>query len=174
MKGNRILVLIVLLTAIAASFHSVIYARSNSPLELTLSLDKNEYKKADGIVLSLSLKNTGKKAIYVNKRFFLNGESMSAGERDVYLTVESPSGEDLPCKVSAETGLPRTQDFILLEPGEEAKLEREKNIKYFFDFDELGKYKITAFYQNVHGEEIGVDAFKGKVISKAVIITIVE
>ena len=164
----------VLLTAAFILFLPTSYANAKNDLELSANFDKNEYKTSDGISIQLLLKNAGKTPVYVNKRFFMNAEEASSENRDVYLIVESPSGEKLPCKVSYETGLPRTADFVLLAPGEEAKPERDKNIKYFFDFSKPGDYKVTAVYQNIRGQEIGVDTFKGKLTSKPSVIKVVE
>lgn len=152
------------------------YALGAERLELKLTFDKNEYKKTDPIKVNFTLINKGAKGVYVNNRFFLNTEDSPRQEREIYLIAVSPSGEKLPCKVedALETGLPRTDNFVLLAPGEETSLNREKHIKHFFDFGTLGTYKITAVYQNVYGEEIGVGAYKGKLKSKPAEITIVE
>ena len=170
-RKNFILVFIIIISLISPSN---IYARSKKSLELSLIFDKSEYTKKDDIVLNFSLKNTGKKDVYVNKRFFLNSKEASNENREVYLIVESPSGEKLPYKGSSEAGLPRTDDLVLLAPGKEVKLSREKNIKHLFDFNESGEYRITAVYQNVYGKEIGINAVKNKIVSKPVVIKITE
>ncbi len=156
------------------SCSTMLFASHEGPLEFEISFEKDKFTPQDALSMSMKLKNTGKKAIYVNERFFLNSEISSDGQREVYLIVESPSGEQLECKNTFETGLPRTSQFVLLEPGEDAEIDRKKNIKFFFDFAKPGKYTITGVYQNVYGDEIGVDAYKGEVISKPVIIEVTE
>ena len=157
---------------------SLCYASSGmtaeAPLELTISFDKDEYKQSDPIYINFKLKNKGKNPIYVNDRFFLNSESSKKKDREVYLSVVSPKGKELPCKASYETGLPRTDNFVLLKPQEEASPKRKRGVKHYFDFKESGVYKITAVYQNVYGREIGVGAYKGKIVSKPVTIKIVK
>lgn len=143
-------------------------------MRFSISFDKSEYTQKDPIKINFKLENKGKADIYVNKRLYINSEDSSKGQREVYLLVTSPSGEKLPCKISHETGLPKTDYFVLLKPGEEVKLERERNIKYYFDFNTTGKYKIIAVYQNIYGEEIGIDAFKDEIKSKRVTIEIIK
>ncbi len=143
-------------------------------MKLGLSFDKTEYEPRKPINMTLTLKNKTRKPIYVNKRFHLNSKESPRGEKEVYLIVISPSGKELPCKVSNTDGFPRTDELVLLEPGREVSIDRQKGINGFFDFDEPGTYKITATYENVYGEEIGVDAFKGRIKSKRVKIVILE
>ncbi|MBN1405846.1 MAG: hypothetical protein JW946_04935 [Candidatus Omnitrophica bacterium] len=131
-----------------------------------MSLDKQEYKKGETIAAEFKLKNTGKQQVYINKRFFIPGE--------ISLSVIAPSGDSLPCKVSYEPGLPKTDYFALLLPGEEIAAERKISINYYFDFNEPGVYKIAASYQNKYGSELGIDAFKDKVASKPVTIKIMQ
>ncbi|MBU1061606.1 MAG: hypothetical protein KJ957_01600 [Candidatus Omnitrophica bacterium] len=146
-------------------------------LELSLSFEKTEYKKTDPIPVVFKLENKGKKPIYANKRFYVNSKSSPETHREIYLSATSPSGEDLPFKesrVSEDIGLPKTGYLVLLNTGEEISSDRPRDIKYYFDFKELGTYKITGVYQNSYGEEIGLDTFKNKVQSDAVEIKIVE
>jgi len=149
-------------------------AAAEKGLELSISLDKSEYKKNEPININFKLENKTKKPIYANKRFYINSEESAAGQREIYLSVTSPSGEKLPCKISYETGMPKSDYFALLNPGEEVSAEYNRNIAYYFDFTQPGTYAITAVYQNIYGGEIGIDAFKEKIISKPLKIKIVE
>ena len=143
-------------------------------LSFTISPDKSEYSKRDPINISFKLKNKGKKAVHVNRRFYINSEEAEEGEREVYFTVTSPGGEKLPCKHKSDTGFPRTDNFILLGPGQEIKGERPKNIKHLFDFKQQGVYKVLATYKNSYGKEIGLDTFREKIDSEPIKIRIVE
>jgi len=165
---------ILLISGVFFFFAQCNEAIADKDLEFSVSFDKDEYEKSDPIQTTFQLKNKSKKPIYVNKRFYLNSEDSPKEDREVYLSVVSPSGGKLPFKTSYKTGLPRSDYFVLLESGEEAASERARNIKYSFDFNELGTYKITAFYQNVYGKEIGVDAFQDKLVSETILIKIVE
>lgn len=144
-------------------------------LGLTISFDNSEYKQSDQINIDFKLTNKGEAPVYINKRFQLNSEDSDKKDREIYLSIISPSGEKLSYKTPySETGLPKSDYFVLLKPGEEAGLERKYNIKYYFDFTALGTYKITAVYQNVYGDEIGLDTVKDEIKSDTVEIKIAE
>ncbi len=149
-------------------------ARRDAPLELVITLDKEEYAKDDNIMVNVKLVNIGKDPIYVNKRFNFNSKESAKEFREIYLTVISPEGEDLECKVNSEAGFPRTDNFQLLGKGEEAVLDRDKNVKYYYDFTKPGEYEITAHYKNIYGKELGLDVYKEEIISKPVKITLTE
>ena len=85
------------------------------------------FTKTEPIKTKFILANNGKKPVFVNNRFFINSKDSPKEQREIYLIVISPSGEKLPCKISGETGLPRTDNFVFLQPGEEAALKRERN-----------------------------------------------
>jgi hypothetical protein len=150
---------------------------ASEPIGFTLSLDKKEYSREDSIQATFTLKNKSKKPVYVNKRFHLNREDSPKEHRDVYLTVISPSGESLPCKIEADsykTGLPKTDHFALLHRGEEASNKRAIHIKHFFDFSKPGKYKISATYRNIRGKELGLKVYNKELKSKPVTIRMLK
>jgi len=167
----RVAFTVILISSLFA-YPTIVLAARN--LELTLSCDKDKYQKDEPIQITLTLKNRSGKPIYVNKRFFLTSGETPVEKRDGYITVISPKQEKLKCKIDYGTGLPRTDHFILLEPGKEQSSERKQTINHFFDFSTPGKYQITATYENVFGKEIGLDAFTGKIDSNTVTIEIVE
>lgn len=140
----------------------------------SLTLDGKEFTPNDQINFTLALKNIGKAPIYVNKRFYVSSEEATANQKDVYLMVTAPSGAKLPCTYSYETGYPKTDYFQLLEPGAEVKSENPRNLKAFFNLEEMGTYKVVAVYQNVFGSEIGLDVFKEKLVSETVTFTIAK
>ncbi len=143
-------------------------------VEFTISCDKDEYKKTDPVMIDLKLKNRSKKPIYVNKRFYVGPEDSPKKRREVDISVISPGGERLPYTRTYEPGLPKTDYFVLLDPGEEAGLERKLYLKSYFDMKEAGTYEIRATYRNSCGDEIGIDAFTDKIDSNTVTIKIVE
>ena len=137
-------------------------------LKFSVSLDKNEYKPKDPINVTFKLENKGKEPIYVNKRFYLSSENMPKEKRDVFLIVTSASGAKLPCKFSYETGIPKSDYFELLGTEKEVVSEYKRDLRGYFDFNEPGVYKIIAVYQNVFGEEIGLDTCRDKITSSAI------
>ncbi len=144
-------------------------------VQFSIAFDKDEYKKTDSMQVTFSLKNNGKKPVYVNRRFHVGKEDSPEEKREIYFVVISPSGEKLPPRDrSYKTGLPKTDYFYLLKPEEETVSERKPSIKGYFDIKDTGVYKIAAIYRNVYGGEIGIDAFSDEVKSKTVIIKVIE
>ena len=151
------------------------FTKPASPVALVVTADKTEYQKGDDILVKFKLVNNGTEPVYVCKRFRMNGEASAPDTRDIYLTVTSASGTKLECKAnSEETGVPRSDDFVLLKGGEESAAERDRNIKYYFDLSAAGNYTLKAVYENLYGEELGLAAFKGKIESAPVAIKIKE
>jgi hypothetical protein len=143
-------------------------------LEFRASLDKTSYTRDDPILVTLTLKNTGKQPAWVNTRFYLSSKTVPPDDRDVYLTVTAPSGKELECTFNYPTGLPKTDYFKLLEPGQEVAADSPRDLRSFFTFEETGPYRVTATYHNVFGAELGLDAVKGPLESKPVTFTISE
>ena len=167
-------IILVCLSCLCLSFNRELDAKPKPDLQFYLVFDKDEYKVGDSISIDFKLKNTGDKPIYVNKRFFVNSEDAEPGEREVTLSLIGPQGEELPFRRILDTGFPKTDYFVLLEPGAEATPKRKKNLKAYFDLKDPGEYKIIAVYQNTYGAEIGLDAFKDKITSEPMTIKIVE
>jgi hypothetical protein len=141
---------------------------------LTIACDKAEYKKDEPVSIDFKIKNTGEKVIYINKRFHVFPEATGKKNGEVSFIVTSPSGEKLPCKASYETGLPKTDYFVPVKPGEEIAMERKPAMNYLFDFSAPGAYTIEAAYQNRYGDEIGIDAFKEKIVSQQITVKRIE
>jgi len=150
-------------------------ASSEKDVKLIISFDKSEYKKTEPINVDIKLNNTGKEAVLVNKRFFINSEDSPAKNREIYLSVISPSGSKLKYRMPVqEIGLPKTDYFTLLKPQESASMENKRDLRNYFDMAGIGEYKISAVYQNIYGQEIGLDVFKGPVSSDTVTIKVNE
>lgn len=148
-------------------------AKSASILQFLISFDKKEYELKDPININFELKNNGSESIYVNKRFYVGEEGSDPGNKEVSFQVKRDSGEKLIYKASPRTiGFPKTDYFVLLEPKQSVSSERKKNLSAYFDLKTPGKYKVTATYQNIYGQEIGLNAVKDKIISKPVTIRI--
>lgn len=168
------LIYFILLSAFMTAFLRCGSAIAAKGIEFTISLDKAEYKKTEAITIDFKLKNKTDKPVYINKRFNVNSEESPPEQREVSITVIAPSGEKLPFTRSYETGLPKSDYFAPLDPGEEAGLDRPRNMRAYFEIKDAGTYKITADYQNACGDEIGLDAFKDNVKSNTVTMKITE
>lgn len=144
-------------------------------LEFRASLDKRSYASHEPVMISFMLKNTGKGPAWVNTRFYLSAQSAPEDDRDVYVILTAPSGKDIPCTFSYPTGLPKSDYFKSLEPGQEAASESPRDLHGFFgELKEPGTYTVRAVYHNVFGAELGLDTFKGTLKSPSVTFTITQ
>ena len=107
---------------------------AQSDLVFTATLDKTEYTAEEPINLAFVLKNKGKSPVYVNKRFYFGSEEAPRNQKEVYVTIAAPSGEKLPYKFPYETGYPKTDYFMLLEPTMEVKADYPRNLRGNFEF----------------------------------------
>jgi hypothetical protein len=153
-------------------FRSISSAQSSPKMEFSIVLENSECKLEEPIYATFKLKNTGTIPAYVNKRFYLGSEEAPKEKREVFFIITSPLSTKLYCKYSYETGLPKSEYFQLLQPGEEASSEFKRDLRAYFDFTETGTYQIVAVYQNVYGKEIGLDVFSDKAISRPVSLKI--
>ena len=143
-------------------------------IKFTAVMDKITYNTEEPIDITFILKNEGKEAVYVNKRFFFSSEEASKNQKDVYAAITSPSGQKLAFKFLYESGYPKTDYFTLLEPGQEVKSEYPRNLRGNFELNETGSYTLTAVYQNVFGGELGLEVFKERLNSAPVTFTITK
>ncbi|MCK5556942.1 MAG: hypothetical protein KAJ01_01095 [Candidatus Hydrogenedentes bacterium] len=175
MRIARTILLLAVVFLLGYPGTAVARKKTRGGLKFSISLDKTEYKKTDQIYVNFTLKNEGKKPVYVNKRFHINTEDSPKEEKEVYLIVTAPSGEKLTCREKPyDTGFPKTDYFVLLKRNEEAVSERKKRLKIYFDIKEPGTYTVAAVYKNVYGKEIGVEAFQGELKSDPVTMKIIE
>ncbi len=172
MKAYKI-IFIFALFAVCLS-NQQIEAESEPRVGFFLHFDKKEYKVDEPIKVSFRLKNKGSDAVYVNKRFYVNSKDSGAAEKEVFFQVQGPSGKSLTEPRKYDTGLPKTDDFVLLGPGEEVSSERARNLKAYFQMKTPGVYTIEAVYHNACGQEIGLDTFKEKVVSEPHKIKLIE
>ncbi|MFA4991837.1 MAG: hypothetical protein WC569_04570 [Candidatus Omnitrophota bacterium] len=157
---------------------AAISVSADQGVEFSLSLERpeiTEYKTQDPIKLIFKLKNSGNDPVYVNKRFLLGPEESPVSEREVYLSVISPSGQKLPYKFPYKSGLPKSDYFVLLKSGDEAAADYPRAINGTFEFNEPGEYRITAVYENAYGAEIGLtEVFKERLTSNTLMIKVVK
>jgi len=133
---------------------------AQSDIVFIATLDKAEYTGEEPINLIFALKNKGKNSVYINKRFYFGSEEAPKNQKEVYVTIAAPSGQKLSYKFPYETGYPKSDHFVPLEPGQEIKSEYPRNLRGNFEFTEPGTYTVTAVYQNTFGRELGLDVFQ--------------
>lgn len=138
-----------------------------------ITSDKAEYKKTEQIQITLTLKNAGRRPVWVNKRLHVNSKESPAGEREVTVAVIGPDGKDMEFKGGYPVGLPKCDYFVEVAPGEEVSGERKLYLKRHFTIKDPGEYTISAVYHNSYGAEIGLQALTGPVSAAPVAVTVV-
>jgi hypothetical protein len=111
-------------------------------LKFYLQLKDKAVKVGEPVSVSLALKNTGKQAFWINRRWLVN---YASHPHEVYFMISGPE-EELPFKLKIRAGLPQEQDFVLLEPLKELVFNFDLNSAY--DLSQPGTYKVQAVYEN--------------------------
>ncbi len=139
-----------------------------------ITSDKAEYKKTEQIQITLTLKNAGRRPVWVNKRLHVNSKESPVGEREVIVAVTGPGGEEVTFKNGYPVGFPKCDYFTELATGEEVPGERKLRLKRHFTIKDPGEYTISAVYVNAYGAEIGLPAVTGPVAASPIAITVTE
>lgn len=147
---------------------------ADAQVKFSLILEKAEFSADESINVAFSLKNLSQSPIMVNQRFYISGAQAPGNQKEVYFNLTSPSGARLTCQNFYETGYPKTDYFKSLAPGEEVKSEHPRNLKGFYELTEPGTYILEAVYQNVFGQEIGLDTYQEQLVSAPVKFTILN
>jgi len=147
-------------------------ATKNSSLKLEVVFDREEYKKNEPVIVSFKITNESKQPIWVNTRCYLANEEVK--KRDMTLELFSPNGEPLVSNYSFRTGYPRTEIFYELEPNEDFTSDNRRHLAGYFKIQEIGQYTAVGIYENQFGDEIGIDAYKKRIVSEPATFTITE
>lgn len=153
---------------------TMIPVENYTDLEFNIQADKVGYSKNAPIFLQMSITNTGKKTVFINKRFIINSpdQPKEAGTGEVYLTVTSPTGDTLSFNAFLEVGYPTNKDYIKLEPGKMIGNDNKQDINRLYDFSKNSEYKITAYYYNYFNKGITPQPWQGKIKSNTIVIQI--
>ena len=153
----------------AALIHGLAVAEP-ADLVFSLVLEKEAYRLSDEIRIGFKLENRSKKPLYVNKRFKLGSFKADPDQREVVLEVKSVEAGPVEMKpVDYPTGLPKSEYFERLQPGQEAVSERDWDLKSLAKIERPGAYELTATYQNVFGKELGLEVFRRKLTTRVLI-----
>ena len=148
--------------------------QNTHPVTFQLSLDKSTYARGESIRISFSLRNTGHQPAWVNKRMFVSGSQVTNEHREIFLRVSTSSGQSVDCERSFSAGLPRSDDFMLLEAGQEAVGEQPRDLRADCTLEHPGTYRIVAVYDNSFGSELGLETVKGPLTSPTVTFSVAE
>lgn len=166
---------LLLLAAVPFLLAGLPAAKAKESVALEIVLEKQEVPLSGEIQTGFKLVNKGKEPVRVNQRFKLGSAKAAADQRELILEVRAADGSPVEMKnFDYETGLPKSDYFKLLQPGEEAAAERKWNLKDLAKIEKPGDYEITAVYQNAFGKELGLDVFQGKATASAKIKVVAQ
>jgi hypothetical protein len=115
--------------------------------------------------VKIVFKNVSQNVIWLNKAF-----NFSEALCELTYDAISPSGKAIPDPhlLDPRRGDLNRSDFIKIMPGN--TYETVENIKKLYGYaKELGVYKLTVFYKNLHrGEEFGLNAWVGETKSEPI------
>jgi hypothetical protein len=135
-------------------------------LKLVLTLDEERIALGQPIHGKLSLQNGGDDPLLVNSRLTINKSFAPAPFREVYLTLNDPSGKPVEFMLKINIGEPRPNDFSELAPGDYA--EKEFDLDMYYLLEQPGSYSLQAVYENHAEPGDGRKAWTGKVKSDPV------
>ncbi len=141
-------------------------------LEFTLSLNRETYSLGEAIAFKLTLRNSGLDPQVVNTRMVVNSPLAPAPVRDVEVTVTDASGAVARFTAIIEVRILEDQDYVELKPGE--MVERSFSLDLFYALERPGSYSVQAAYQSETDPGDGRAAWKGRLDSNVVTLTLVS
>ena len=153
-------------------------------LKLTLRFEQSTYHVGEPVVAIVRLENIGSETIIVNSLMRMGLPPDPSPVRDIAFDVITPTGEIYWPDINITPGPLYNTHFVELKSGE--SFEKIVHLdSYFYNFTEVGTYKIIANYQNILDpkdailDPNGVDtsdnriAWKGELNSDEVQLTII-
>ncbi len=138
-------------------------------LALSLNPTKPTYDSGEPVRVTIALSNAAAQPITVNKRLALNSPFAPAKFREIRLAISNEAGSESVFGAKINIGFPLEKDFAELEP--QAKIERQFDLRQYFELNQPGRYILKAAYQNQCDPESG-QAWKGEVDSEPVSIEV--
>lgn len=141
-------------------------------LEFRISLAKTEFRVGEEILLTMTLRNPSRESMVVNGRLAVNDSDAPPPFRDVYLRIETPSGEGALFGWDVRIGFPDREDFLRLAPGE--SLAATVDLAFLYPLDQKGEYRITAVYENTLPGPKDFDAATGEFVEEDIGAAVVK
>lgn len=135
-------------------------------LKLGLTLNQERFALGQPIPGRLVLQNAGDEPLLVNSRLAINKSFAPAPYREVYFTLDDPSGKAVDFMLKINIGEPSGEDFKELAPGE--SVERSFDLDMYYALERTGEYSLQAFYENHAEPDDGRKVWTGKVKSDPV------
>jgi hypothetical protein len=173
MKNKLILLLLVFLISISLIGCNLATIKGDEveSLMLETNVEKTKYQSSDPILVSVKLTNTGDNDVVINQRMAINYSSAPKSLREITFTVTGPSGENIPFTAKTNVRRVKTEDLVVLSPGE--TIEKVYDINLFYNIKNTGVYSISAIYQNSIEIDKNDLTWKDKVISNTTTFEVV-
>jgi len=143
-------------------------ASRRQPLTFAISLPKQDFALGEQVPLTMTLQNASTTALTVNRRLAVNDKNAPRRLHEVSIFILAPSGEEAAFDWDLRIGLPRSEDFSTLAPGD--SVQRMADLTDLYILDQRGEYLVFAIYENtVRGprDEQDVRAVRTSVTSSA-------
>jgi hypothetical protein len=140
-------------------------------LHLNLSTDKATYASGENIEATLEMSNEYEQSLLINKRLVVNQQSVIGSLGEVYFKITDTQGKEAGFAVRVNVRFPEEEDFIYLKPGEIISQTYLLNKWYNIPLTP-GEYTVQAIYQNNADPNGGEEAWKGKITSNIISISI--
>ncbi len=119
----------------------------NPRLRFELNPSKRIYRPEDPIPVTMAIRNvTSAETLTLNGRLNVDARAIPGDLREVYFSIESPSGKILQPAVDQNPTFPSPDDFVEVAAGDSAR--RVADLGALFDFDEEGTYEVCAVYES--------------------------
>ena len=133
-------------------------------LKLEISASKDRYQVGEEILVKVYLFNLNDDPITVNTRLGINRPDFPG---EISFKVIDPSGNPIAFMARVNIGTPESEHFSTIIPGN--FIGKEYDLDFYFPFDDLGQYSITATYQNKwSGDHVGLEAWVGTLPSNTI------
>lgn len=113
---------------------------------LEIKLASQKIKRGQDINLTVQLKNTSSRKLWVNERMLLNIVQSPVMMRELWVEVVGPDGEQIPFSSHVRAGEASASSFNVLQPGQ--VVSKQISLSNNFEMEKPGVYQVTAHYQD--------------------------
>lgn len=133
-------------------------------LTFTIALPRAQFALGEVILLTMILLNTSDRLLVVNKRLAVYDQEAPELDREVFLRIKLPSGQEAPFGWGVRRALLGTEDFTRLRPGE--RVDTTVDIADLFFLEQRGLYEVRAVYRNTFRGPLAFDRSRGELVER--------
>ena len=139
------------------------------PLVVEISINPLMSTVDDPLSLDIALINRSSQPLGVNQRLLFNHPSSPPESGEVYLSVEGPPGYENRVAYQVRAGVPSSEHFDLLLPGQ--RVSKHYLLSKYESFHLPGIYQVWVIYRNtIHASVKGLPLLVGSVSSAPISI----